>query len=116
MPCNAQLEKAESGKAGVGYWKTRMDNIRGSHIQGVRLGVTNVGEKPTFNGLTLTVETFIPDFEADLYGAHLELGFLHRLRPERRFPSIDALRAQIAEDVILALAWWADHPRASRHR
>ena len=88
--------------------------VRGSHVQGVRLGVTNVGEKPTFDGLKLTVETFIPDFEADLYGAHLELGFLHRLRPERRFASIDALRTQIAEDVALALAWWEDHPRPSR--
>jgi riboflavin kinase / FMN adenylyltransferase len=88
--------------------------VRGSHIQGVRLGVTNVGEKPTFEGLKLTVETFIPDFEADLYGAHLELGFLHRLRSERRFASFDALRAQIAEDVILAQAWWEDHPRRGR--
>ena len=85
--------------------------VWGSHIQGVRLGVTNVGEKPTFEGSKLTVETFIPDFEADLYGAHLELGFLHRLRAERRFDSIDALRAQIAEDVLLGQAWWVEHPR-----
>ena len=89
--------------------------VRGSHVQGARPGVTNVGEKPTFEGLKLTVETFLPDFEADLYGAHLELGFLHRLRPERRFGSIDALRAQIAEDVIQGLAWWEDHPRKPRH-
>jgi riboflavin kinase/FMN adenylyltransferase len=88
--------------------------VRGSHIQGARMGVTNVGEKPTFDGVKLTVETFIPDFEADLYGAHLELGFLHRLRAERRFGSIDALRAQIAEDVILGQAWWEDHPRKVR--
>jgi riboflavin kinase/FMN adenylyltransferase len=90
--------------------------VRGSHIQGVRMGVTNVGEKPTFGGMKLTVETFIPDFEADLYGAHLELGFLHRLRAERRFASIDALRAQIAEDVIQGQAWWEDHPRKLGHR
>jgi len=88
--------------------------VRGSHIQGARLGVTNVGEKPTFEGLKLTVETFLPEFQADLYGAHLDLGFLHRLREERRFGSIDALRAQIAEDVILAQAWWTDHPRKHR--
>ena len=73
------------------------------------MGLTNVGEKPTFDAMRLTVETFLPDFEADLYGAHLELGFLHRLRAERKFASIDALRAQIAEDVILGQAWWEDH-------
>jgi riboflavin kinase/FMN adenylyltransferase len=89
--------------------------VRGSHIHDVKLGVTNVGEKPTFEGLKLTVETFIADFEGDLYGAHLELGFLHRLRAERRFSGIDALRAQIAEDVIQAKAWWEDHPRKHRH-
>jgi riboflavin kinase / FMN adenylyltransferase len=89
--------------------------VRGSHLQQARLGVTNVGEKPTFEGLKLTVETFIPGFEADLYGAHLEVGFLHRLRTERRFSSMDGLRAQIAEDVIQAQAWWEDHPRKHGH-
>ena len=84
--------------------------VRGSHIQGGRMGLTNVGEKPTFEGSKLTVETFIPDFEADLYGVHLELGFLHRLRAERRFASIDALRAQIAEDVLQGQVWWEQHP------
>lgn len=85
--------------------------VRGSHLAEVRLGVTNVGEKPTFDGLRLTVETFLPGFEGDLYGGHLEVGFLHRLREERRFASVEGLRARIAEDVILAEAWWADHPR-----
>ncbi len=89
--------------------------VRGSHLPEARLGVTNVGEKPTFDGLRLTVETFIPGFDGDLYGAHLEVGFLHRLREERRFASIEALRARIAEDVILAQAWWEDHPRRHRH-
>jgi riboflavin kinase/FMN adenylyltransferase len=89
--------------------------VKGSHLPDARLGVTNVGEKPTFDGLRLTVETFIPGFEGDLYGAHLEVGFLHRLREERRFASVDALRAQIAEDVIMAEAWWEDHPRKYRH-
>lgn len=80
--------------------------VRGSHISEPRLGVTNVGEKPTFEGVKLTVETFIPGFEGDLYGAHLEVGFLHRLRGERRFSGIEALRSQIAADVIEAQAWW----------
>jgi riboflavin kinase/FMN adenylyltransferase len=85
--------------------------VRGGHFPEARLGLTNVGEKPTFEGLKLTVETFVPGFQGDLYGAHLELRFLHRLRAEQKFASIDALRARIAEDVILAQAWWGDHVR-----
>jgi len=80
--------------------------VRGSHIEGARLGLTNVGEKPTFHGLALTVETFLPAFEGDLYGARLELGFLHRLRPERRFDGLESLRSQISLDVLEGEAWW----------
>lgn len=83
--------------------------VRGSHIEGSRLGLTNIGEKPTFKGLDLTVETFLPDYEEDLYGARLELGFLHRLRPERRFEGLEALQAQIAEDVKQGRTWWEQH-------
>jgi len=88
--------------------------VRGSHIEGARLGLTNVGEKPTFHGLALTVETFLPDFEGDLYGARLDVGFLHRLRPERRFENMEALKDQITEDVREGQVWWKAHwePRA----
>jgi riboflavin kinase/FMN adenylyltransferase len=83
--------------------------VTGSHIEGRRLGLTNVGAKPTFAGVHLTVETFLPGYDGDLYGAHLELGFLHRLRGEKHFPSIDILRDQIACDVEAGKAWWKDH-------
>jgi len=71
-----------------------------------RLGLTNVGEKPTFEGRRLTVETHLPDFEGDLYGARLHLRFLHRIRGEVRFASVDELRAQITQDVAEGRAWW----------
>ena len=73
---------------------------------GVRLGLTNVGEKPTFEGRRLTVETHLPDFEGDLYGARLHLRFRHRIRGEVRFASVDELRVQIARDVAEGRAWW----------
>lgn len=79
------------------------------HHGGARLGLTNVGEKPTFEGRQLTVETHLPGFEDDLYGARLELRFLHRIRGERRFGSVDELRAQIGQDVAAGQAWWAAH-------
>jgi riboflavin kinase / FMN adenylyltransferase len=80
--------------------------VRGSHIEGARLGLTNVGEKPTFSGRRLTVETHLPNFEDDLYGARLEIGFLHRLRGEQRFNGPDELRAQIEKDVADGKQWW----------
>lgn len=62
--------------------------------------VTNVGVRPTFESAgTLTVETHVLGLEADLYGAPLALGFVQRLRDERRFGDVDALKEQIAADV-----------------
>lgn len=81
-------------------------SVRSSHIENAWMGLTNVGEKPTFQGRTLTVETHLPEFSGDLYGARLELAFLHRLRGEQRFDGIEALRAQIAKDVLDGQAWW----------
>ncbi len=83
--------------------------VRGAHLGHPRLGLTNIGEKPTFDGLKLTVETFLPDFQGDLYGGRLEVGFLHRLRPERRFEGMDALREQISRDVEAGRTWWREH-------
>ncbi|HEY3399318.1 MAG TPA: riboflavin biosynthesis protein RibF [Geothrix sp.] len=77
------------------------------HHGGPYLGLTNVGEKPTFEGQRLTVETHLPGFEGDLYGARLDLRFLHRIRGEARFASVDELRTQIAQDVAAGQAWWA---------
>lgn len=79
------------------------------HHGGSHPGLTNVGEKPTFEGRRLAVETHLPGFEDDLYGAHMEVRFLHRLRGEAKFASVDDLRDQIAKDVAEGLAWWAEH-------
>jgi len=51
------------------------------------------------------VETHLPGFQGDLYGGHLEVQFLHRLRGERKFAGLAALKAQIALDVAAGLAW-----------
>ena len=64
------------------------------------LGVTNVGVKPTVQRAgPVTAETHLLDAEdRDLYGERLRIGFVARLREERRFPTVDALRQQIVED------------------
>ncbi|MBX0326649.1 bifunctional riboflavin kinase/FAD synthetase [Oscillochloris sp. ZM17-4] len=60
--------------------------------------VTNVGVRPTFDGLRRTVEAHLLDWGGDLYGRALQVTFLHRLRGEQRFSGVDALVAQIRRD------------------
>lgn len=67
--------------------------------------VTNVGIRPTFDRQTPLVEAYLLDFAGDLYGQPLALDFLARLRPEMRFPSAEALVAQMHEDAAQARAW-----------
>jgi riboflavin kinase/FMN adenylyltransferase len=63
-------------------------------------GVTNVGRRPTVGDEEhVTVETHLLDFDEDIYGEKIRVRFLHRLRGERRFPGLDALKMQIARDV-----------------
>ena len=65
-------------------------------------GITNAGYKPTFGNHTFTVETFIFDFENDIYGEYLEVIPLHQLRPEAKFIGIEDLKQQIKKDVKIA--------------
>src|SRR5436305_9485 len=64
--------------------------------------VLNLGVRPTFGETELLVEAHLLDFSGDLYGRRLRLEFLRRLREERKFPDIEALRRQIALDVAAA--------------
>ena len=65
----------------------------------VHPSITNVGMRPTFGDVDrLTIETHLFDFARDIYGQRLRLSFVQRLRDERAFPDVDALRAQIDAD------------------
>lgn len=66
-----------------------------------RAGVCNVGVKPTVEAAGgVVAEVYLLDFDGrDLYGEAIRVVFLRRLRDERRFPTVEALRAQIARDV-----------------
>ena len=61
-------------------------------------GVTNIGMRPTFGETTPTIETHVLDYSGNLYGQTVRLAFVQRLRDERRFEDVDALRAQIDAD------------------
>jgi riboflavin kinase/FMN adenylyltransferase len=63
-------------------------------------GITNIGLRPTFDDVTrTTIEVHVLGFSRDLYGLKVRVGFIQRLRDERRFPDVDALKAQIDADV-----------------
>src|ERR1044071_4707080 len=77
-------------------------------VEGVwRRSITNIGNKPTFGGdAEVTVETYVMDFDRELYGEKIRVRFLHRLRNERKYESIDALRAQIDRDYQRAVRYF----------
>jgi riboflavin kinase/FMN adenylyltransferase len=64
--------------------------------------LANVGVRPSFDNGERTVETYILDFEADIYGYDLVVEFVQRLRPEKRFTDIKDLIAQIERDIVEA--------------
>ena len=61
-------------------------------------GMMNIGRRPTFDGMDVTVEVHLFDFDGDLYGERLSVQFLQRLRDEQKFDSPDALVMQLSED------------------
>ena len=68
-----------------------------------RRSVTNIGTRPTFDSDgTASVETFVLNWSGDLYGDVVRVRFLHRLRDEKKFNSIDELKTQIDRDVARA--------------
>lgn len=60
--------------------------------------VTNIGNRPTVGGHRVTVEPWILDFAGDLYGKQITLEFYKFLRPEVKFPDLDALRQEIQKN------------------
>ena len=63
-------------------------------------GMCNIGTRPTVGGTARTIETHILGFNEDIYGLPLRVRFLRRIRDERKFPSLDALRAQLEQDAL----------------
>ncbi len=80
--------------------------VRG-HVRSAQYeGVCNVGIRPTLNGIQPVLEVHLLDYSGDLYGELLSVEFLHPLRKERRFESLDALKEQIARDISAARNWF----------
>ncbi len=69
--------------------------VGGRHID----GVASLGVRPTFGEGPVSIEVFLFDYEGDLYGKHLDMAFIRRLRGEEKFPDADSLVRQMQKDV-----------------
>jgi riboflavin kinase/FMN adenylyltransferase len=80
-----------------------LDGVYGGFCRtpaGVFAAAINIGLRPAVGGLNRTIEAYLLDYTGeDLYGCAVALSVAHRLREERRFPSLEALREQMARDV-----------------
>ena len=70
-------------------------------------GVASVGTRPTVNETKALLEVFLFDFDQDIYGEHIQVSFLKKLRDEEKFASIEKLKQQIQMDVEQAQAYFA---------
>jgi len=64
--------------------------------------VVNIGVRPTFEETQYWIEAYLFDFSGDLYDRMLTLDFLYRIRPETKFPGVEALKAQVQADMAKA--------------
>ena len=72
-------------------------------------GMTNIGVKPTAPGDGLGAETFLFDFNEDIYGQEIRLELLHHTRPERQYGSLDELKARLEADKAETLKWFEEN-------
>ncbi|MDH3979784.1 MAG: bifunctional riboflavin kinase/FAD synthetase [Gammaproteobacteria bacterium] len=89
---NVFLHRAASPLAGV--FAVQMDGVAAQPVT----GVANVGSRPTVDGTSALLEVHLFDFDRDIYGKHVQVSFMKKIRDERRFESFEALREQIQAD------------------
>ncbi len=90
----ANIHMRHERPALTGVYAVKLDGLN---------SVANLGVRPTIAGVPkLLLEVHILDFNGDLYGRHVHVEFLHKIREEMKFDGLDALKAQIAQDIIVA--------------
>jgi riboflavin kinase/FMN adenylyltransferase len=98
---NIYLHRAATPVAGV--FAVEMHGLPGAPQR----GVANVGTRPTVDGTRSQLEVHLFDFDQDIYGCHVRVSFLHKIREEQRFESFADLQAQIRRDEEEARSWFA---------
>ena len=97
---NVALHRLKSPLSGV--YTVRVSGLGNEPIA----GMANLGIRPTVGGVSNRLEVHLFDFNDDIYGCHIEVEFLHRIRNERRFDSLAALTRQIQADAEQARAFF----------
>jgi riboflavin kinase / FMN adenylyltransferase len=93
-----------------GVYAVRVDGLDTAAVQ----GAASIGYRPTLaDGLAPLLEVHLLDFNRSIYGEHIRVNFLHKLRDEAKYDSLDALTAQITRDVADVRAWFATSPTES---
>ena len=100
----ANLATGEAQLPPDGVWAVRTQLADGRSLT----GVANLGLRPTVGGDTRVFEVHLFDFAGEIYGEELEIRFHSYLRHELKFPSLEALRAQIQQDAAAARRLFGD--------
>ena len=114
------VEKGHERGQTIGYRTANLDvpkdriiPLDGVYVTSTIIGtniyqsVTNIGDNPTFGDAVTSVETYILDFDQMIYGETIRIEFLHRVRDEIKFESVDKLTEQIAADVEITREYYS---------
>jgi riboflavin kinase/FMN adenylyltransferase len=97
---NIALRRSVSAVSGV--YVVSVKGATEGAAEGVTLGVASVGKRPTVNGQDARIETYLLDFNRNIYGKRIEVQFHHKLREEEKFSSLDILKTAMANDIAQA--------------
>lgn len=78
-------------------------------------GVASVGTRPTVDGTHMLLEVHLFEFSREVYGHYININFLHKLRDEQRFSSLEELKLNIQRDIDAAHAWFEVRTRQQRN-
>jgi riboflavin kinase/FMN adenylyltransferase len=76
--------------------------------------VASLGTRPTVGGTHMLLEVHLLDFDADIYGRHVNVNFLHKRRDEQRFASLEELKEWIRRDIAAARDYFAERHAGER--
>jgi len=93
---NIHLHRCKVPLSGV--YAVQLFGVEGEPIQ----GVANVGVRPTVGADKALLEVHLFDFDREIYGEHVQVHFLHKLRDEQKFDGLDELMMQIKQDCVQA--------------
>ena len=100
---NIRLQRQVNPVKGVYAVKVQCEaNVRDEKCGRIFEGIANIGQRPTVDGVKQLLEVHLFDFNSNLYGKTISVEFCKKIRDEVKFPSVDALKAQIRRDALAA--------------